>query len=127
MKHSESSSEGVGRLLPERLQKPKGGVKMRKYEVTTAVESLRKEVVVIMVRDETTMAIATKLKEEVPNLQIVDNSSELSEIIESHLTSSDVFVVTDVTYKFIRSADEPDVNITWVGCRVYTNILPIQM
>lgn len=91
----------------------------KKYEVATSVKQLRKEVVVIMVRDETTMAIATKLKEEVPNLQIVDNSSELSEIIESHLTSSDVFVVTDVTYKFMRTINEPDKNISWVGCRVH--------
>jgi len=92
---------------------------MRKYEVTTSVERLRKEVVVIMVRDETTSAIARALKEEVPNLLIVNNSSELSEIIESHLTSSQVFVVTDVTYKFVRSIDEPDKNISWVGCRVH--------
>lgn len=94
---------------------------MRKYEVTTSVERLRKEVevVVVMVRDETTTAIAKMLKEEVPNLQIVDNSSELSEIIESHLPTSQVFVVTDVTYKFMRSIDEPDKNISWVGCRVY--------
>ena len=54
-----------------------------------------------------------------PNLLIVNNSSELSEIIESHLTSSQVFVVTDVTYKFVRSIDEPDKNISWVGCRVH--------
>lgn len=92
---------------------------MRKYEVTTSVKRLRKEVVVIMVRDETTSAIARALKEEVPNLLIVNNSSELSEIIESHLTSSQVFVVTDVTYKFVRSIDEPDKNISWVGCRVH--------
>lgn len=89
-----------------------------KYEVATSVKRLRKEVVVIMVRDETTTAIARALKEEVPNLQIVDNSSELSEIIESHLPTSQVFVVTDVTYKFM-SIDEPDKNISWVGCRVH--------
>lgn len=118
----ESSSEGVERLLPERLQRSqKEGKKMRTYEVATSTQQLAQKPTVIMVRDETTMAIANALKEEVPNLHIVSNSSELSEFIEEHLqVSRDVFIVTDVTYKFMRTIGEPDTNISWVGCKVHT-------
>lgn len=92
---------------------------MRTYEVATSVTRLRKEVVVVMVRDKITTEIANALKEEVPNLRTVSNSSELSEFIEEHLPTSEVFVVTDVTYKFVRGITDLE-NISWVGCEVHT-------
>ena len=92
---------------------------MRTYEVSTSVTRLRKEYVAVVVRDKITGEIAGALKKEVPNLQIVTNSYELSEFIEKHLPTSEVFVVTDVTYKFVRGITDLE-NISWVGCKVHT-------
>ena len=71
-----------------------------------------------MTRDKITEEIANVLKEEVPNLRIVRDSSELSDFIDENLPS-EVFVVTDITYKFMRSIEEPDTNISWVCCEVF--------
>lgn len=91
---------------------------MKKYVVVTSTEHLRENKTVVMVRDEITEKIANVLKEEVPNLCIVHNSSELSDFIDENLPS-EVFVVTDVVYKFMRSIEEPDKNISCVDCEVF--------
>jgi len=93
---------------------------MTKYLVSTSTQHLAENAAIVMVRDEITEQIAKVLKEEVPNLCIVHNSSELSEFIDENLPS-EVFVVTDVTYKFMRDITEPDKNISWVYCEVFSD------
>ena len=93
---------------------------MRKCEISTSTRQLVNHPTVIMIRDELSKEIAHLLKEEVPNLKIVENSSELSEFIEEHIKAADVYIVTDVIYKFMRNIDEPDKNISWVYCEVHS-------